>query len=164
MMCGSAGSKSPRAAESRRLGTRAVVTLRIDLMGFDGLRGRDTGVGCWRKPSPSTKTGGSLYSARAEKPTFFWMRREVEAVATVEAGEWKPGGVCRLRRVSRAPSDGRIWAASSWCASRGGVGGLGGRELRRLESTAGDDILARWPALGGPRWTAKLLCLEAGEL
>ncbi len=74
------------------------------------------------------------------------MRREVEAVAREEAGDWNPGGVCTLKRVSMEPSEGLIGAATSWCASRGGVGGLGGRELRKLESTAGDDILPCRPA------------------
>jgi hypothetical protein len=80
------GSQSVPAVESRRFGT-FVVTLRMDLTGFDALRGRDAGVGCCLTPSPSRYTGGSLYSAWAENPTFFRIRREVEEVVMEEAGD-----------------------------------------------------------------------------
>jgi hypothetical protein len=83
---GFARSQSLPAVGSRRFGDW-VVTLRIDLTGFDALRGSDKGVGCCLGPSPSRYTGGSLYSASAKKPTFFRMRREVEVVVIEEAGD-----------------------------------------------------------------------------
>jgi hypothetical protein len=86
LACGLEGSETVPGVESRRFGTW-FVTLRIDLTGLDALRDRDTGVGCCFPAVPSIYTGGSLYSAWAEKPTFFRIRRKVEFVVREEAGD-----------------------------------------------------------------------------
>ena len=110
--CGLEGSETVPEVESRGFGAW-FVTLRIDLTGLEALRGRETGVGWWSPAGPSRYTGGSLYSAWVEKPTFFLIRREVEFVVRVEAGDWKPGGVCRLNRVSMEPRDGLLVGAAA---------------------------------------------------
>ena len=81
------GSKGVGDDECKALGLAE--TLRIDLVGFDELGGREAGVGCWFLALPSVYTGGSLYSACAEKPTFFLMRWEESElpVAWEETGE-----------------------------------------------------------------------------
>lgn len=63
------------------------VLFKIDLTGFETLDGRDIGVGT-RLVSPSAYTGGSWYSAWAEKPTLFLLD-----VEPPDIGEWALGGV-----------------------------------------------------------------------
>jgi hypothetical protein len=73
-----------------RNGFGPYVVFNIDLTGFDTLDGRDMGVGTLLV-SPSAYTGGSWYSAWAEKPTLFLLD-----VEPPDAGEWALGGVWRL--------------------------------------------------------------------
>lgn len=73
-----------------RSGLGPEVALRIDLTGLDTLDGRDIGVGT-RLVSPSGYTGGSWYSAFAEKSTLFLLD-----VEPPEIGECALGGVWRL--------------------------------------------------------------------
>lgn len=112
--------------------------LRMPLIGFElaeaGADGGDVLFGL----EPWMYSVGSLYSVCADHSTFFLARPDPvsELVPAGDVVELALGGVCKLRRGSkgagRLRGGGRPVASVSWLASRGGVGGLAGSEVKMV--------------------------------